>query len=283
MTATAQLLRFAVEGGRVRRAATALERESPQLASALRRAMPFLARRGGQVTLCFARAMPISELLDDLARPLHATHLRAAGGNRGARGALILDAGAIAMVLDGVLGGDGRSPPQLNPAGLTAPQVALIARVIEGAVRSLSEVLSRKFGFTLEAVAPDADEASSEGAPIVCSFDIACGGQTGRVVLFLAKEAILGTPDSDGAPAPEPDARVAGVLADVDLELVVELARAHMPLGKLASLKVGDVIRLDLPVGAAVDVRADGHVVLRGHPTTHSGQIAIRVSGRHAS
>jgi flagellar motor switch protein FliM len=280
MSASAQLLRFAVEGGRVRRAASALERESPHLASALRRAMPFLARRGGQVTLCFARAMPLSELLQDLPRPVHATHLRAASG---ARGGLILEAGAIAMVLDGVLGGDGRAPPQLNREGLTAPQVALIARVIEGAVRSLSEVLARKFGFTLEAVAPDAEEASSEGAPIACSFDIACAGQTGRVMLLLAKEALLGGPDDEAHAAPVPDARVARVLEGVDVDLVVELGRIQMPLGRLASLKVGDVIRLDLPVGGAVDVRADGHVILRGHPTTNSGQIAVRVAGRHAS
>ena len=280
MTGSAQLLRFAVEGGRVRKAASALERESPQLAAAIRRAMPFLARRGGQVSLCFARAMPVSELLEGLTRPLHATHLRAPSG---ARGALILDAGAIAMVLDGVLGGDGRSPPQLNKEGLTPPQIALTARVIEGAVRSLSEVLTRKFGFTLEAASPDADEASSEGAPIACSFDIGCGTQTGRVVLLLAKEALLGGPDDDAAAAPDGDARVAQVLSGVDLDLVVELGRVNMPLGRLAALKVGDVIRLDLAVGAAVDVRADGHVVLRGQPTTHSGQIAVRVSGRHAS
>jgi flagellar motor switch protein FliM len=224
--------------------------------------------------------MPLGELIADLKRPMHATHLRSAAG---ARGALILDAGAIAMVLDGVLGGDGRAPPQLQSDGLTAPQVALLARVIEGAVRSLSEALERRFGFTLKSGAPDADEASSEGAPIVCSFDIECGEQTGRVVLLLAKEALLGNAEADGPAPPEPDERVARVLADVDLDLVVELARVQMPLGRLASLKVGDVVRLDLPVGAAVDVRADGHVVLRGHPTTNAGQIAIRVAGRHAS
>jgi flagellar motor switch protein FliM len=280
MTDSSQLLRFAVEGARVKRAASALEQASPQLASALRRAMPFLARRGGQVTLCYARALQLSELLAELPRPLHATHLV---DPRGARGALILDAGAIAIVLDGVLGGDGRNPPQLQGEALSPPQVALIARVIDGAVRSVSEVLSRKFGFALQAVAPDAQDATSEGAPVACTFEIGSGAQTGRVILLIAKEALLSGAEAAEHPAAAPDERVARVVEEVELELVADLARVQMPLGRLAALKVGDIIRLDVQVGAAVDVRADGHPVLRGHPTTNAGQISIRVLGRHAS
>ena len=144
MSEAAKLLGFAVEGARVRRAAGTLEQASAQLASALRRAMPFLARGGAQVSLVFARAIPIGELLGDLPRPIHASHLVVRPG--GARGAIVLDAGLIALILDGVLGGDGSSPPQLEPAGLSPPQVALIARVIDGVVRSFSEVLSKRLG-----------------------------------------------------------------------------------------------------------------------------------------
>ncbi len=280
MSGSAQLLRFALEGDRVRRAASGIEQASPQLASALRRAMPFLARRGAQVALCFARAVPLGELLTDLARPIHATHLVAASG---ARGALILDAGAIAMVLDGVLGGDGHEPLNLDPEGLTSPQVAIVARVIDGAVRSLSEVLSRKFGFELHAAPPDADDASSEGAPIACSFELGSGEQIGRVVLLIAKEALLGVGDERERAAHPTDENVARVIEEVELELVVELSRVRINLGQLSVLKAGDTLRLDVPVGAAVDVRADGHLVLRGHPTTSAGQIAIRIEGRHAS
>src|SRR4029077_6443476 len=108
----------------------------PQIASALRRAMPFLARHGAQVALCFARAIPIGELLADLPRPIHATHLVTNPG--GASGAIVFDAGAISMVLDGVLGGDGKAPPALDAAGLTPPQIALVSRVLDGVVRSFS-------------------------------------------------------------------------------------------------------------------------------------------------
>jgi flagellar motor switch protein FliM len=276
MSDAAKLLRFAAEGGRVRRAAAALEQASPQLASALRRSMPFLGRHGTPVALCFARAIPIGELLGDLPRPVHATHLVVSPG--GARGAIILDAGAIAMVLDGVLGGDGSAPPQLDAAGLSSPQVALASRVIEGVVRSFSEVLSKRFGLLLEVSAPDGDDASSETAPIVCSFELGTGTQIGRVMLLVAKEAILGgTEDRADTSGNAVDPRVAEVVEQVELDLVAELARMKMSLGHLSSLRVGDTIRLDIPVGAAINVRADGRVVLRGHPTTSSGQIAVRI------
>ncbi len=189
MSESTKLLRFAAEGDRVRRAASALEQASPLLASALRRSMPFLAARGASVALSFARAMPVGDLLGDLQRPFHATHLVLTPS--GTSGALILDAGAISTILDGVLGGDGRSPPKLNESGLSSPQAALVTRVVDGVVRSFSEVLKRKFGITLQATAPDADDAITEGAPVVCSLEFGAGDQVGRVLLLLAKEALL--------------------------------------------------------------------------------------------
>jgi flagellar motor switch protein FliM len=273
MSEAAKVLGFAVEGARVRRAAGTLEQASSQLASALRRAMPFLARAGAQVSLVFARAIPIG----DLPRPIHATHLVVQPG--GARGAIVLDGGLIGLILDGVLGGNGSAPPQLEPTGLTPPQVALVSRVVDGVVRSFSEVLSKRLAIELHGSAPVSEDAGSEAAPIACSFEISTATQQGRIVLLVAKEALLG-----GAEAPRAvtsgtvDPRVASVVEQVELDLVAELARLRMTLGRLARLRVGDMVRLDVPVGGAINVRADGHVVLRGHPTTNAGQIAIRIA-----
>jgi flagellar motor switch protein FliM len=279
MSETAGLLRFAAEGSRVRKAASALEQASPLLASALKRALPFLASRGETVNLSFARAMPIGDLLSEMARPIHATRLVVDPG--GAHGALVLDANAISTVLDGVLGGDGRSPPLLDEAGLSAPQTALVARVVDGIVRALSDVLSKKFDLSLTAVAPDADDAMAEGAPVACCLEITGGTQVGRVVLLLAKEALLTKAESRAHPPHANDPRVAAVLDTVELELVAELTRTRMPLRALSRLKVGDTIRLEVPVGGAIAVRIDGKVLLRGHPTTQGGQIAIRLLPRH--
>jgi flagellar motor switch protein FliM len=279
MSESAGLLRFAAEGARVRKAASSLEQSSPLLASALRRALPFLAARGETIALSFARAMPIGDLIAELPRPIHATRLVLNPG--GAHAALILDAGAISTILDGVLGGDGRSPPTLDEAGLSAPQIALAARVVDGIVRSFSDVLAKKFDLSLTSIAPTSDDAMAEGAPIACCLEISGGVNTGRVVLLLAKEALLSKAESREHPVHADDPRVAAVLENVELELVAELTRTKMPLGVLTRLKVGDTIRLDVAVGGAVNVRIDGRVLLRGHPTTQAGQIAIRLSPRH--
>jgi len=275
----AGLLRFAAEGARVRKAASSLEQASAFLASALKRALPFLSARGETVQLSFARATPVGDLLAEMSRPIHATKLVLDPG--GAHGALVLDAGAISTILDGVLGGDGRTPPTLDEAGLSAPQIALVARVVDGIVRSFSEVLSRKFDLTLASVPPDADDAMAEGAPIACCLEITGGAQVGRVVLLLAKEALLTKAESREHPVHADDPRVAAVVESVEVELVAELARTRMPIGTLSRLKVGDTVRLDVPVGGVVDVRIDGRVLLRGRPTTQAGQIAIRLLSRH--
>jgi flagellar motor switch/type III secretory pathway protein FliN len=158
--------------------------------------------------------------------------------------------------------------------------VALLARAVDDLARSFSEVLTRKFGVELRVSLPDGDAAIAEGAPVACSLDIGCGSQVGRVVLLLPKEALLAGADAQQHPPHAPDPNVVAVVESVELQVVAELGRVAMTRGRLSRLAVGDLIRLDVPVTGAVDVRADGHVLLRGHPTTNEGQIAIRVAAR---
>ena len=221
MSETSGLLRFAVEGERVRRAASALEQVSPQLASAVRRAMPFLTARGGTVALGFARAVPIGDLLGEASGP---STRRTSCCRRGARAARsVMDAGAVGAILDGVLGGDGSAPPELDPAGLTSPQVALLSRVVQDLSRSFSDVTSKKLGVALRAAPPDADAAIAEGAPVACSLDITSGTQVGRVVLLLPKEALLGGAEAQQQPVVPPDPNVLAVLGGVELQLIAEV------------------------------------------------------------
>jgi flagellar motor switch protein FliM len=272
----APLLRFALEGDRVRKAAQVLERESPRLVAALRRAVPFLSRRAVPMTLCHARAVPIVDLLESLARPIHAAHLVTKPGD--AAGALLLDAGAVALFLDGVLGGDGRSLPTLNPAGLSGPQTALITGLSANIVRAFSATLQESIGLGLEPREASIEHAQVESAPIACVLEIGEGEQVGKVALLLAKEPLLakaGEPDAAAAPVHDP--RIAMVLESVELLLVAELARVPLRVGEIASLRVGDTLRLDVPVSGLVSVRANGHELLRGRPTTSAGRIAVKI------
>lgn len=272
-------LQFAVAGEPVRRAVAVLEREQTRLVTALRRALPFLTRRDVPVALEWARAQTPAEVLRDLAPPAHVVHLAVEPG--GAPGALMFDACALGQMLDGVLGGDGRALPILNPAGLTAPQSALVNRTVEGIVRALHETLHAHVGVRVE-VAPGRPEAEGgEGTPIACSFALGAPPAVGRVVLVLPKAALLARAGG-AAPVAQPyDSRVTGALDDVDLELVVELARLPMKLAAVLALKVGDTIPLDVMVGHAVSVRADNRPLFRARPTTAGSHLAVRIEGGH--
>jgi flagellar motor switch protein FliM len=273
----AQVLRFALEGERVRKAAKVLERESPRLAAALRRAVPFLARRGVAVTLSYTRATPVAELLESLPRPIHATPIFSVPG--GVHGALLLDAGAIAMFLDGVLGGHGEDVPVLSPQGLSAPQTALMAGLTAGIARAFSDALVGSLGVRFECRAVSADDGLSESTPIACVLEFGSEAQVGRVALLLPKEILLPLADDSAAlPIGGADPRVVGVLEGVEIELIAELGRMQLRVGDLGALRVGDTLRLDVPVSGTVSVRANQHVLLRGRPTTSGGRIAIEIA-----
>jgi flagellar motor switch protein FliM len=275
--ARVQLLRFALEGERVRRAVSVLERESPRLSAALRRAIPFLSRRGLPVALASARAAPIGDLLEGVSRPIHATHFVAMPAN--ARGALLLDAGAIAICLDGVLGGEGRAIPVLNPAGLTGPQTALVSGLASGVVSAFSDALFVSIGIRLECRTAGVEEATAQSAPIACILEFGTQPDVGRVMLLLPKEALLASSDQlERLPGPGGDPRLAAVLANVELDLVAELGRVRIRLRDLAALKVGDTLRLDASVNGTVSVRANEHELMRGKPTTQSGRLAVKIA-----
>jgi flagellar motor switch protein FliM len=272
-----QLLRFALEGERVRKAARLLERESPRLASALRRAVPFLSRRRLPIALAYTRATPIAELLETVARPIHVVHLVTSPGS--ARGALLLDAGAIAMFLDGVLGGNGQTVPSLNPEGLTAPQAALASGLAAGIVRAFSDTLSAAIGLRLEGRAADVDEATAQSAPIACVLEFGVEDRIGRIVLLLPKEALLASvADADPPARPTGDPGIAAVLENVEIDVIAELGRVSMRVEALTGIKVGDMLRLDVPVNGMVLVRANDRVLYRGRPTTHGGRISVKIA-----
>jgi flagellar motor switch protein FliM len=197
----------------------------------------------------------------------------------GVHGAVLLDAGAIAMFLDGVLGGHGDDVPVLNPQGLSAPQAALITGLAVGIARAFSDALVGTLGVRFESRAVSADDGLSESTPIACVLEFGSEERIGRVALLLPKEVLLpAADDSDVLPTGGADPRVVGVLEGVEIELVAELGRTHLRVADLGALRVGDTLRLDVPVSGTVTVRAREHVLLRGRPTTSGGRIAIEIA-----
>jgi flagellar motor switch protein FliM len=110
------------------------------------------------------------------------------------------------------------------------------------------------------------------------TLEIGSGDNAGRIVLLLpVSESGSVVPAGLAAPTEE---RTAEALGHVDVDLVVELGRAVLPLARVASLAVGDVLRVPLPLDAAARVRVGSTVLFRGRPTTSGHQIAVAID-RH--
>lgn len=273
----APLVGLVAEGGRIKQALQVLDVEAPAFATAVRRAVPCFVRRDVSVTPAPSRLTKLAEVLGEFEKPSYVTPLALEPG--GARAYLVFDALASVSLLEGLLGGSLDAPPA-PPPQLTAPQRALLGRVAESVVQTLSRALSTRFGVRLNKLPAGVEEAPAGGgvSTALCLLELGEAGRLGRVALVLPADVL--TSSSAPAQGGGPDARVAALLGGVELDVVVELGRVSIKLDQLTSLRPGDTLRLDTPVEGAVSVRAGQRAVFEGQPTTQRGQLAVRVLGR---
>jgi flagellar motor switch protein FliM len=268
------------DAARLRLALNLVDREAHGLRTSLKRAVPFLVRTDVAVEAAPSRAIVDRALLAEVTRPAHMTALRV---GRGAdRGVFAIDSSACAALLEGVLGGDPKMPAPLQPEGFSSPQRALLDRLSETLLTAFATALGARSGLLISRLNREDPEIVSGRMMIVIAFDLGLAGNLGRILLALPKDVLL---DHEGAsisvPNDAPDSRIANVVQAAELSLVAELGRVRLRLERLAELRVGDVVPLDLPVSGSVTVRADTQVILEGHPTTHQGRLAIRITTRH--
>ena len=100
----------------------------------------------------------------------------------------------------------------------------------------------------------------------------------------------MGPEATDLPPLPAPDLPELGdgtgpgevrdlrLLADVQVELAVELGRVKLPLRDLLSLSPGAVLELDRSADAPVDVLVNGCLVARGEVVVIDGAFGVRVT-----
>lgn len=103
-------------------------------------------------------------------------------------------------------------------------------------------------------------------------------------------ERVMGPEATDLPPLPRPDlpelgagttggeARDLRLLADVQVELAVEIGRVKLPLRELLSLAPGAVLELDRAADAPVDILVNGCLVARGEVVVIDGEFGVRVT-----
>jgi flagellar motor switch protein FliN/FliY len=73
-------------------------------------------------------------------------------------------------------------------------------------------------------------------------------------------------------------ARDLSLLADIPVEVAVEIGRLRMPLRDLLSLEPGAVLELDRAADAPVDVLVNGRLVAHGEVVVIDGEFGVRVT-----
>jgi flagellar motor switch protein FliN/FliY len=85
-------------------------------------------------------------------------------------------------------------------------------------------------------------------------------------------------PDFDGAGSTATSARDIDLLADVNLNVTIELGRTRMLVEDVLRLGEGSVVELDKLAGDPVDVFVNGRHVARGEVLVVNDNFCIRVS-----
>jgi len=260
----------------------AMEAVAVAFARSARRSLPFLTRFKGKILPRPVEMAPrdlAAQGLEDL--PSFTVNLAGAGN---AWATLTLTSQAIAMVLEGSLGGRGAPTPGVLGADLTAPQRALIGRIARSLAGDLGVAIGQVAHLEL---AVTAEEPRKEGAGkaltgfrVVCDVD-GTGVPTALVITIGAKAFDDAVRESTAREAAEVDPRIGDALPEIELELVAELGRVSLGLRRVLSLKTGDVIRLTTAVDDAVALRIEGAQKFLAAPITSRGQLAVEIRARH--
>lgn len=275
------MLGEAVEGGAQRRVLDAMDERGNDIALAMKRAVPFLMRRSVALEPEPSKIGVARTIQDELEGPIYSVPLATDPG--GSRAMLLFDRGAVSFLLDGALGGipTAEETPELEeegpPKALTSPQRAVMSRLADGMLRAVSDALA-SLGVRLRRL-PASSGTPPEGQFAAITFMLGEGAPR-KVVVAVARDALqnagLGL-FAEGKQKDSNASRVPAVLSEVELELVVELGRVRRKLADIDNLKVGDTIRLGVPVRAPVVVRVQGQPIFRGRPTTSGTQLAVSI------
>jgi flagellar motor switch protein FliM len=263
----------------------AVDRVAAAFARAARRSLPFLVRYRAQIVARPAGIVSGGSASEPSLGGGYEVSLSSRDGH--AWGRLALDAGAMALTLDGALGGRGDFGPPTPASAPTPAQRALLARVMRSLAADLAGVVHTEVNLSIAQVPGDVPASAAGKAPdlIRAACSIEGVGVDAALVLSLGADAVEEAV-RDVDPSPElgessrGDPRMALALQDVEVEAVVELGRLPIGLRRILALQVGDVLRLPTATDDPLVVRVGDVEKLYGTPVVSRGQLALEIVGR---
>jgi flagellar motor switch protein FliM len=251
-----------------------------------RRSMPFLSRQkarivSGEVSL---GAPPGEQSAGE--GPGFRVHLESADGHAWA--IVHLDTGAIAHILDGALGGPSSAKLDLEEVfgkEITGAQRALVGKVAHAiaedyatAIRSVGELELRPVNSESMRGGEELDlpkdalavECSFDGLPMPGTIRLIIGAEVleAAVQAQVVLEAVTGDP------------RMAQAVRGVSVQVVAELGRLELGLGRVLALNKGETLRLSTAVEEPIALRVAGVPKFDVVPVISRGQLSVQIRDR---
>ncbi|HET9958237.1 MAG TPA: FliM/FliN family flagellar motor switch protein [Polyangiaceae bacterium] len=270
---------------RLRSAMQAVARVAQNFARGARRSMPFLVKRKSRLTpasVAFVDLAPDALMVDG---PSFEVLLEEPDGP--GRACLFLNTDALAVVLEGALGGAGDAASGALGPALTVAQTALVSKVVRQLGEDLVRAVRDEVGLTLKVTLAHAIAAGEEReAAFSDGLGVDCGVEglspSARISLSMAAEALeVALKERDSEEVELGDPRIAEALHDVSVEVVAELGRVSIGLKRLLTLQPGQVLRLMTAVEDPAKIRVAGVTKFVGSPVVSRGQLAIQIKARH--
>lgn len=264
----------------LRSAAVAMDRIAAAFVRSARRSLPFLTRHRARII-----AMPVALLPpippDDA--PCFTVTIR--GPTGAPLGAVTLDTNAIAVTVEGSLGGAVVGSSGSTPSSeLTLAQRALLVRIGRSLARDLIAAIRTEVGLEMtvgtgEPSRGPHDSCTGESLFVTCEID---GLSIPASITLQASAEVLETAarEQDADLPTQIDPRIAASIQDVPVEVVAELGRVSLGFRSVIHLRPGDVIRLPTATDDPVRVFAAGVYKFDGLPVTSRGQLAIEIRSR---
>jgi len=254
-------------------------------------ALSSMLRNIVEVKLISVDQLTYSEFVFSLENPTCFNLLESAG----LEGHVILDLSPslIFPIIDRLLGG-GRNLRHNAPARpLTEIELRLATRITKLAMKTLTNAWSSIVDLGLRVSQIESNPQLVQIVPpneviVLVSFEVTMGDIRGIMNLcvpYNVIEPLSSKLSSDTWSTytkqdddPEHQRLLQASVKSAEVEILVNLASTSLTTGEVSNLAVGDVIMTEKEVVSEIDVFIEDRLVFRGHPGTHRGQRAVRIT-----
>jgi len=272
----------------VRRRMQTLELINERFARHMRQTMLNFMRRSADISVGPIRVLKYAEFERNLPVPSNLNMVQM----KPLRGTALFayDPNLVFLVIDSLFGGDGRYHTRVEGRDFTTTEQRIIARLLALTLESYGKSWESVYPIEFEYVRSEmhtkfASITGDNEIVVVTSFHIEFGATGGDLNICLPYSMIEPVRDLLTRPLQETgleavDQRWSRNLSrqvqGADVNLCATFAKVETTLGKLVSLKAGDVLDIDIP--STLEASVDGVPLMECDYGLFNGQYALRVT-----